>query len=49
MLNSQVMDALKEQALDWIDHYFPECQAEEIPIYQEVYVNKILTKLIDQL
>jgi hypothetical protein len=49
MLNSQIVDQLKEQALVWIAEHFPDSQPEEVQIYQEVYVNRILTAVSDQL
>jgi hypothetical protein len=57
MSNSQIVDFLQEQALVWIDEHFPDSEPEEIQIYaprgrwreQEVYVNRILTAVAEQL
>ncbi|NJM00166.1 MAG: hypothetical protein HC924_15820 [Synechococcaceae cyanobacterium SM2_3_2] len=49
MLNSQIIECLMSQALVWIAEHFPDCQPDEVPIYQEVYVNRILIAVSDQL
>ncbi|MDX2271082.1 MAG: hypothetical protein NW237_03920 [Cyanobacteriota bacterium] len=49
MLSSQIVECLMSQALVWIAEHFPDSQPEEVQIYQEVYVNRILNKVAEEL